>query len=116
MEETFKALAEALMADAISDSTKRSYDEAYKKWEKFTEEYGFEALPARAKHVVWYLAFLSVNDASYEAAKTAVAAISDRHVRGFAEDPCSHASVKRALCGFKRRTATAGTKQVRPLT
>ena len=54
--------------------------------------------------------------ASYGAAQTVVAAIADRHVRRLLPSPCNHASVKRALGGFKRVTADAPVQQAEPLT
>ena len=84
--------AEALIAKATAPSTQKAYAVAYKKWEAFAEEHGYPVFPASTEHVVWYLAYLGVQEASLGTAQAAVAAIADKHARGVRDLPCAHPS------------------------
>ena len=94
---------------------RKAYDSAFKKWEDFCDEFGHSAFPATPQHIVYYLAYLGVQDALFGAAQTAIAAITDRHARGFCESPCCHILVKRALRGFRRKSAGKVGHQMRPM-
>ena len=89
--------AQSLISESLAPSTRKAYDSAYRRWEIFTQEYGYEALPASPRDISCYLAFLGIQEASFGTAQTAVAAIADRHAQSFLESPCTHVSVKRAL-------------------
>lgn len=109
-------------AAAQSPGTRRAYDSAWARFERWCATHQHRPLPARPDVVAAYLVEAaetvdSDGRRSYAAATLAkwVAAISDRHRRASCDsDPTQHALVRATAAGLRREYAIAGDRPRTP--
>lgn len=91
-----------LVLAGFADSTRRSYDTAWKKFVEFCSSQGFEYLPSSSVTVVKFIRYEFDQGISSAALRVYIAGIGAVHkLKGFT-DPCSCFLVKNALKGVGR--------------
>ena len=105
---------QAFLEQAVAPSTERAYSAAFRKWQEYAAERGFQELPARSEQVMCFLAARG-RDVSWGAAQTAAAAINNRHVRAGFQSPTNDPTLRMMLAGVRRQSAHPPT-QAAPMT
>jgi integrase len=107
-------IAEAVDS-TLAPSTRRIYDLAWKRWERWCATRDVQPLPASPALVCAYITDLAAAGSSVPTLDLAVGAISYRHrVRGL-DDPTAGEAVRQVRRGLRRLVGTAPRRQARPL-
>ena len=98
-----ETLASELLAGSISESSRRQYGYAFKKWEKFAADNKLNSLPAEPKFVIACVALAASESQSVSAADTLAASISYQHQKNMLPTPTCHPSFKLLMRSIRRK-------------
>ncbi len=110
------AAVAAAVAASRAESTRRVYASAWRAWERWCAERGYQSLPADAVHVAVHVAWLGSLGRSVSTVDRALAAIAAQHHQCGLNDPTAAPGVRLTRAGVRRTVGAAPRRQAHPVT
>lgn len=102
--------AAALIYDGVAENTRTAYRRAWRQFESWCEQYGFNPLPCGELTLANYVASMVIADLAPATIDQAIACILSRHELAHQPKPNTKAA-RHALRGYKRRLLDDGWRQ-----